>query len=771
MRRGCLLFIVLAIRLSAQRGTGELRLTVTDATGVGVEASIQLVNQAAQIKQNSSTNKGGEYTAKALPFGNYRLQVEKPGFATVQDMLEIRSQIPVERRVTLGIRPVETSITVQDADTLLDANRTAPVYFVGAETMRDRPTAQPGRGLLELVDAQPGWLMEANGVLHPRGSEYNVQYMVDGFPMAENRSPAFAPGIETEELESMNVFTGGYPAEYGRKLGGVVELNTVRNPRPGFHGRAMLQGGSFSTAGGFLGGQFARTHSVLSLSAEGARTDRYLDPPVEENYSNRGFSNAVRGAYDRDWGDRNRLRISLHHGRTSFLVPNERLQEQAGQRQDRRNSESVAQVSYQRVLSPNLLGDVRGMFRDLSADLWSNPLSTPILAGQRRGFRDAYGSASLSAHHGVHEMKVGGEFIGASVREQFDYLITDPGFFDPDVAPRFRFDNRRQSREASGFAQDLIRAGNWTLSAGVRWDYYSLLVREHTFSPRLGISYHLPSLGLVLRASYDRTFEVPPIENLLLASSVAAQHLTPVTTGLPVPPSRGHFYQVSAAKSIASRVRVEAVYFRRNILNFSDDDLLLNTGVSFPITFSRAHIHGIESKLEVPRWGPVSGFVSYSNLVGTGQLPVTGGLFLEASSTDLLTSKISFPITQDQRNTVRSRWRYQLHPRLWAAAGASYGSGLPIELDEKLSPGELLERFGPRIVSRVDFERGRVRPSFSADVSAGAEIYRHENRTIRLQFDCLNLTNRLNVINFAGLFSGTALAQPRTFAGRLTLDF
>ena len=62
------------------------------------------------------------------------------------------------------------------------------------------------------MEAQPGWLMEANGVLHPRGSEYNVQYLVDGFPMAENRSPAFAPGIETEELESMNVFTGGYPA-------------------------------------------------------------------------------------------------------------------------------------------------------------------------------------------------------------------------------------------------------------------------------------------------------------------------------------------------------------------------------------------------------------------------------------------------------------------------------------------------------------------------------------------------------------------------------
>ena len=80
------------------------------------------------------------------------------------------------------------------------------------------------------------------------------------------------------------------------------------------------------------------------------------------------------------------------------------------------------------------------------------------------------------------------------------------------------------------------------------------------------------------------------------------------------------------------------------------------------------------------------GFLSYSNLVGTGQLPVTGGLFLEAASADLLTSKISFPITQDQRDTLRSRWRYQLHPRLWAAAGASYGSSLPSNWTNSFHP-------------------------------------------------------------------------------------
>jgi enoyl-[acyl-carrier-protein] reductase (NADH) len=38
-------------------------------------------------------------------------------------------------------------------------------------------------------------------------------------------------------------------------------------------------------------------------------------------------------------------------------------------------------------------------------------------------------------------------------------------------------------------------------------------------------------------------------------------------------------------------------------------------------------------------------------------------------------------------------------------------------------------------------------------------------------YSLLNVTNRLNVINFAGLFSGTAIAPPRSFAIRLHADF
>src|SRR4029077_3929632 len=118
---------------------------------------------------------------------------------------------------------------------------------IGSQSIDEQVSPQPGRGVLDVVDSQPGWLEEANGVLHPRGSEYDVQFVVDGLPMTQNRSPAFAPPIESSDVESMRVMTAGFPAEYGRKLGGVIEVTSPKNNPAGLHGEFDAEGGSFST--------------------------------------------------------------------------------------------------------------------------------------------------------------------------------------------------------------------------------------------------------------------------------------------------------------------------------------------------------------------------------------------------------------------------------------------------------------------------------------------------------------------------------------------
>jgi hypothetical protein len=220
------------------------------------------------------------------------------------------------------------------------------------------------------------------------------------------------------------------------------------------------------------------------------------------------------------------------------------------------------------------------------------------------------------------------------------------------------------------------------------------------------------------------------------------------------------------------KLRLDADFFRRNFTNFADDDVLLDTGVSFPIALDQARIIGEELRLSVAEWGRLSGYLSYSNQSAEVQGPVTGGLFLGSDSGGVVTDNSKFAATQDQRNTVRARIRAQATKKLWLAVSADYGSGLPVELDpETIDLNFLLAQYGPEILSRINFERGRVRPNFSLGAAAGAELYRKESRSLNFQVEADNLTDRVNVLNFAGLFSGTAVATPRSASARLRFNF
>jgi outer membrane receptor for Fe3+-dicitrate len=128
------------------------------------------------------------------------------------------------------------------------------------------------------------------------------------------------------------------------------------------------------------------------------------------------------------------------------------------------------------------------------------------------------------------------------------------------------------------------------------------------------------------------------------------------------------------------------------------------------------------------------------------------------------------PVSQDQRNTARMRARYQVSRRLWIAGIAQYGSGLPVEADGSDIPSLVLQ-YGQQIIDKVNFNADRVRPNFSLDASLGADVWRRESRAVTFQITCQNLTDRLNAIDFAGLFSGTAIAPPRSVNARLRYDF
>jgi hypothetical protein len=279
--------------------------------------------------------------------------------------------------------------------------------------------------------------------------------------------------------------------------------------------------------------------------------------------------------------------------------------------------------------------------------------------------------------------------------------------------------------------------------------------------------------------SYDRVFQTPSFENILLSSSTAAAGLNPISLQLPVEPSVGNYYEVGVSKAFFKNLKLDANYFRRLVNNYADDDQIDNTTISYPIAFRKAIIYGAEAKVEVPVWRGFSGFLSYSYEVGNAWFPVTGGLFLGDDA--MIPTSGHLPDSQDQRNTVRGRVRYQITPRFWIAGGIQYDTGLPF--DFQCPDGETLQQclyeppngvaliYGQQVINRLNFNRDRILPSFQVNASAGADIYKSDRINMNLQVDGQNLNNVLWVIDFGGLFSGNAIGPSRSYSLRLTTSF
>jgi hypothetical protein len=764
----CLLTATVAF---GQADTGELRLLVTDPSGSPIEASVGLTSEANQYNRKFAADADGHVIAKKLPFGIYTVAVSRAGFSPASDVIEIRSALPKELKIALSLGAVKTTVDVNSEETLIDPYATSSANKIGSDTIASRLQAQPGRGLADLVNQEPGWLFEANGILHPRAEEYEVQYVIDGMPLTENRSAAYVADFDPGDVQEMSEMVAGFPAEYGRKLGGVIEVETTRDKRPGFHGKTVLGGGSYDTLNGFFEGQYGFGSNTVTMSLSGATTDHFLDPPTTQNYTNHGATADFMAHYERDIDDKNRIGVIISRNQSKFLVPNEIPQQEMGQHQDRQNFESSGQFSYQHIFSPNVLGDFRAMTRDITADFWSNDLSTPMIAAQDRGYHEEYAKATVSVHAGIHEFKFGTEADFAQIEEALNYLITDPSQFDPGTPQSFNFYSHAPDREQSAFGQDEIHWKNFAINGGIRFDHYDLLVTQKAWSPRIGLAYYWPKAKINFHAAYDRVFQTPPFENLLVSSSAAVTSLDPLILRLPVQPARANYYEAGFGRALLGHVRVTGNFFWRRYHNYPDDDLLLNTGVSFPITFALANIYGEEAKIEIPNWGRLSGYISWTNERGNGFFPATGGLFLGDDAVQAIqqTSGV-FPVSQEERNAVRARLRYDVTSRFWLAMGGAYDSGLPIDFGGTEADAAA-QGYTQDILNRVNFSDLRPRPQWSLNASAGVALSKNEKHPVRLQIDGTNLTNSLNVIDFAGLFSGTAIGIMRSVDARLQFNF
>lgn len=780
----------------AQARIGAVQGTVKDPSGALVrDAKVTITQPLTGYSQTVQTDQQGSFKLVNIPFNTYKVQAEAPGFQPTEQSIDLESTIPANIEFSLSLAGATAAVTVTtDSSAILEQDRTSSDTDLN-QTLLERPVgAAPSRAIESIVSSAPGFVTDDNGRMHPRGSESQVQYVVDGVPITDNMSAIFSTSLDARTLRTVEVLTGGIPAEFGDKLAGVINVNTRSGLEGPTQGGLSLSGGSFST--GEIAADFA-THTkkfgfLTNLST--TTSQRFLDSPTLDNFHNFGRTGKGFFRLDYQFDQNNSLKGTFTFGGSNLQVPNRLEQEIAGQDLRQRLRDNSQSITYQHIFSPNSVGQFSIFNRNSHAQLSSNPTATPVVAFQDRTLKNYGGLGSLSLTRGTHNIKFGGQVTITPLNENFSFyptvhfddIVDDAGNVFPNpinnfnAAHPFLFTGQKTGRTLSAFVQDRFPLfKSFTLNAGIRYDNYKLLLGEQALSPRIGVAYYIPRTKTTLHASYDRLFQPPPAENLLLASSREAAAISPiaviqgVTTVQPILPDKENSFEVGAQQLLSKYFRLSATLYQKRIKNFSDKDQFFETGVIFPIAISSGRVTGEELRIESTDIRGFHGSFSFANARAYGVTPINGGLFLGEDTQSLEVAGLKFANDHDQRNEAQFQLSYNHNPSgIYATFSGRYDSGVPTDVEPGTTLAQFVaEGFDPRLYNEIDFRRGRVRPRTILDFSVGADLLKKERVSMNLQFDVQNLTNQLFLYNFESVFSGTHVGYPRLISGRLGLRF
>jgi hypothetical protein len=789
-----LALLLVSSTLRAQ-STATLQGALQDLSGLPIpNANLSLRNPVTGFQASLNTGPDGRFLFRNLPFHTYELVVEKPGFEPLRQQIPLRSNVPVTVNLTLSPSQNRTTINVLDQEPglLIDPQSTGTHAEMNQRDIESLPGI--GRGLERVLLTFPGFAQNANGAIHPRGAHNQMTYVIDGMPVSDQLTGAFANAVDPNIVQTVELFTGNIPAEYGSKVSAVANVTTrsgLGSGRP-FAGSVMTGAAEFDTLQTVAQAAGERGRFGYSASFNAMKSNRYLDQVSLDNLHNGG--NLERGYTRLDWhpSSKNMFRFNLMSGRSSFQLANLRSQHAAGMAQRQQLEDFSAMAGWVRTLDSRSTFDSTASIRTATATLLPSEHDTPVTASQWRRLTTLTFWNRVNTLRGAHHLKAGLDYQHFPLNERFSFAVTDPLFNPPDSedyiatlqahdltrgGQPFRFAKRAAGNLYTGFLQDSMRWRQFQFSLGLRYDNYRFLVNGNQIQPRLGLSYHMARTNTVLRVSYNRTYQTPPNENLLLSNSEEASALAPqgVRDALGgalvrIRPERQNFFEGGLQQALFGKASLNVSYYHKNARDQQDNDNFFNTGIIFPMTLQRIRVNGVEGRLVVPEYRGFSMSFGATHARAVSTPPFTGGLFLGNSAVSLLSAG-PFVIDHDQKLSLQSvlYWR---HKSGWFFSNTiRHDSGLvanPSDEEEVAADPDYSD-----LLPYVNLRSSppRTRPRTIADFSAGYTRVSQDRRKWDLSIEVTNLTNRTALYNFQSLFVGTRLVQPRTAAIRMRWYF
>jgi len=322
---------------AAQAVSGTILGTVKDTQGAVVPGTtVTVTNTGTGFSRSVVTDTHGDYTAPSIPTGNYTVTAEITGFKKVSKtnvLVGVDQRVRIDVGLELGA--MEEVIEIQAETPLLQTSSSDLGATVVEEQIKTLPLN--GRNFVSLTRTVPGVLrgspganIDGAGSLAWRASasfSANGQrardnnYMLDGVDNNETWLQTVVIFPSVDALEEFKLQTSTYSAEFGRSLGGVVNLQ-LKSGTNQYHGSVFefLRNDRFDANNWFnnragrakpdlsqhqfgatLGGPIIKDKTFFFADYQGLRItsgQSYLSTVPTERMRNGDFSELNRAIYD-----------------------------------------------------------------------------------------------------------------------------------------------------------------------------------------------------------------------------------------------------------------------------------------------------------------------------------------------------------------------------------------------------------------------------------------------------------------------------------------
>lgn len=754
--------------LAAAQSFGRLEVKVirgdTGAPLPGVR--VMLTDRGGRLKMvEVTTGAGGEVLFPTLEPGEYILELRHPEFGGESSVVQVVPDKPTVFRTSFEPGGGDSTFSVRDTKLLIDTKNPTE----GSVTKRDREFLDrqlTERSLQGILTTVPGMQRNSMGQTHVRGEHKSVAFSLDGVAVPIPQASTTSQPIDVEFLQSISVRTGSQDGSQGGQTGMVLDAQTPDDVEPFFSATSRV--GNLGQLENVLkaGGRNEEGDFSFFMGGKLAQTDLQFEAPDPRSQAlnNRGNSQSLMmrmtGRSELDT-----LSGTVSYQKNNYQLPQTQQNYDAGVRQDqvdqnlmgllswkrkvKENAELVTAVSYLRssqsvrgngVFTPWVGFDPAVSQELADAGLPADPTNpgSPYIPMTDLVIEQVQPSMTYSESFGERShMSVGinANFIRSS--QSVDLLDPGGGGGLPNGDSAFSTNLQRRGLTAALFFNHTMPLNDqFTLNYGLRAETFEngSNVKTGQISPLVNIAW-APNERNVVRLSYNRSFQAPPLE-----LDVSGQTF--------VLPQRLTTYEVSYETQLNDTLTAKAALVRKDYKDQVDIGLLiLNSNVPLyaPVNFGTARYQGFE--LSVNTHNP-KGWNGFFTTTISEARPLTPGAFA---------TEVTDYNDHDQRVQLTGGLSYLWDNGLSLAVDGFYGSGFPQPAIPQyqavgINPYGITVERNQRFLANLNLQ---YRPE--DDISAGLQV--------------LNLFDSRPLLNFYSAFSGTRFVQQRRFLLNASIRF